>query len=115
MERKTRTKIHDPWRVVHRWLLRRQLRDLADLDVEHMTETTEGRPMSDKMREEFEVAWRKNAGWWAWQASRESVVVELPVIKPGEWANTSMERAAMRDAIGMCKKRIEVAGLKVKP
>lgn len=51
----------------------------------------------------------------AWQASREALVIELPKIVDKEWANTHAERSAMREAIGWCKKRIEAAGLKVKP
>lgn len=43
----------------------------------------------------------------------DSLVIELPVIIDKEWANTHAERSAMRDAIGLCKKRIEAAGLKV--
>lgn len=50
----------------------------------------------------------------AWQASLESLVIELPKIVDKEWANTHAERSAMREAIGWCKKRIEAAGLKVK-
>lgn len=45
----------------------------------------------------------------------DSLVIELPVIHDKEWANTNAERCAMRDAIGLCKKRIEAAGLRVKP
>lgn len=51
----------------------------------------------------------------AWQASREALVIELPVIIDKEWANTHAERSAMREAIEWCKKRIEATGLKVKP
>ena len=95
----------------------------------------------EKMREEFE-AWESEADdgpqtdpmwlmfdstlnqfalievqsrWSAWQASREALVIELPAIIDKEWANTHAERSAMREAIGWCKKRIEAAGLKVKP
>ncbi|QHJ83082.1 MAG: hypothetical protein [Caudoviricetes sp.] len=55
-----------------------------------------------------------HAGWWAWQASRAAIEVELPKIVDKEWANTHAERSAMREAIGWCKKRIESLGLKVK-
>jgi len=90
--------------------------------------------MSDKMREEFlewlqdvhglESEWQPerncfkdyaaHLAFQAWQASRSAVVIELPVINDKEWANTHAERSAMRDAIGLCKKRIEAAGVKCK-
>ncbi len=50
----------------------------------------------------------------AWKASREALVIELPEIIDKDWANTYAERDAMRDAIRLCKKRIEAAGMKVK-
>jgi hypothetical protein len=99
----------------------------------------------EKMREEFESAFRKEGGgyygeatraamdvvlergsdgiyrsilargaWWAWQASRAAIEIELPKIVDKEWANTHAERSAMRDAIGLCKKRIEAAGIPTK-
>lgn len=89
--------------------------------------------MSDKMREEFEIWYAEHEksrlanGWLplggfvkgqmlkAFIGSRESLVVELPKIVDKEWACTLAECSAMRDAIGMCKKRIESLGLRVKP
>lgn len=52
-----------------------------------------------------------SSAWWAWQASRESLVIELPVRDsdptPGEgWARDA--------AIEACAEAIEAAGLKVK-
>lgn len=81
----------------------------------------------DSSREEFEEAFHqarcqliaceedRPVAWAFWSASRGSMVIELPVIVDKEWANTHAERSAMREAIGWCKKRIEAAGLKVKP
>ncbi|MAB96984.1 MAG: hypothetical protein CMK71_02805 [Pseudomonadaceae bacterium] len=48
----------------------------------------------------------------AWQAALDSVVVELPKIVNSEWACTSDECAAMRDAIRFCKHAIHAAGIK---
>jgi hypothetical protein len=97
---------------------------------------------NDKMREEFE-AWIKsrwpdtwidrvpvgaghlNEGaywgelprlsWDAWQASRESLVIELPTIKNADWACDSGECEAMRSGIRMSRSAINAAGIKVKP
>lgn len=46
-----------------------------------------------------------NGAWWGWQASRDSLVIELP------------ENRITQDSIMMrlhCRKAIEAAGLKVK-
>ncbi|WP_346399941.1 hypothetical protein [Pseudomonas syringae] len=92
---------------------------------------------NDKMREEFEAACTKHAieagypehdhgfdrhsedrncysdthtqaAWWAWQASREALVIELPdqykYADPGEAVH----------AISDCRAAIEAAGVKVK-
>lgn len=88
--------------------------------------------MSESMREEFE-AWvntktsvaRSRDGdgykdhhvqlmWITWQASRTALCVELPKIVNTEWACTSDECAAMRDAIRFCKQAIHAAGVKTK-
>lgn len=84
--------------------------------------------MTDKMREEFEAAFREKFGFgrltasanadahqmlkaaeWAWEASREALVIELPdKFDPnggGDWA--MWEELVVRS--------IEAAGLKVKP
>jgi hypothetical protein len=92
--------------------------------------------MNEKMREEFEdwhskevvrlvllanakaafsLELNKEALFYVWKASRESLVIELPVIIDGDWANTRAERLAMQDAIRMCKRNIEAKGLKAKP
>ncbi|MNE57882.1 hypothetical protein D3C80_1528720 [compost metagenome] len=87
---------------------------------------------TNKMRAEFEAGWRarypahgdialKRSGldpedycntrvkdaWWAWKASREAVVVELPV----EWVTNV---GTMLPPPGV-RKAIEAQGLKVKP
>lgn len=87
---------------------------------------------NEKMREEFE-AWRLGvfcggeqrlkkcanapevyyytevqAAWQAWQASRESLVVELPVCE------TSFPQLPI-PYMQACREAIEAAGLKVKP
>ena len=76
---------------------------------------------NEKMLEECRAHWEKTkpdavfADYWAgWQASRESLVIELPKIVDKEWANTLAERSAMREAIGWCKKHIEAVGVKCK-
>jgi len=91
--------------------------------------------MSDKMREEFEAysgeheflsvcpVERSVSGkykdfdlqcaWETWQASRESLVIELPALKkPTSWESYDN---AWNTTIGECRKAIEAAGLKVKP
>lgn len=93
----------------------------------------------EKMREEFEV-WAEDAlglpkkrlrtggyqsfgmhsAWEAWQASRAAVVIELPD-SPGSHYNGAPVSALLdplqcwRDGYEMAAKRIEAAGLKVKP
>ena len=94
--------------------------------------------MTDKMREEFEVAWadvmrgddpppgRKplrsqidpdryrgdavNFAWRWWQRSRESLVIELPAIRAEDYCPLS--NVAYREE---CRQAIEAAGLKVQP
>lgn len=46
------------------------------------------------------------AAWWGWQASREAVVVELPINVSGGLYSIALED---------CKRCIEAQGLKVKP
>lgn len=89
---------------------------------------------NEKMREEF-VAHMMTAGYSAkqfgrkdgneyenpylqdyfevWTASRAPLCVELPKIVNSEWACTSDECAAMRDAIRFCKRAIESTGVRV--
>ncbi|MCV9917786.1 hypothetical protein OIU19_03190 [Pseudomonas sp. BT-42-2] len=98
----------------------------------------------NNMREQFEAAWRarypehgdialKRSGldpedycntrvkdaWWAWQASREAVMVELP---PRISAHNTTEGGFVRpeaehydEAIEDCRAAIEAQGLKVAP
>lgn len=90
--------------------------------------------MIDKMREEFE-AWygtelrkieagmpeftisamrfNKEVLWQGWQASRDSLVIELAKPIP-EWG-TDNWGDGYKLAIKRCKDAIEAAGLKVKP
>lgn len=95
--------------------------------------------MSDKMREEFEewarsrsldLAYRNYPGVGqfyecprtllaleAWQASRESLVVELPACEEGR-CDSILEEAAQEsynDALAECRRAIESLGLRVKP
>lgn len=54
-----------------------------------------------------------NFTWRAWQASRESLVIELPAL---ENSSSYHDGADQRDAkIIECRRAIEAAGLKVKP
>ncbi|HFF1620531.1 TPA: hypothetical protein ACGBIE_002531 [Yersinia enterocolitica] len=79
-----------------------------------------------KSREEFEkwlesrdcnpVAWLKDAYWEVWQASRESLVVELPELpvlgSNADWYQGFAEAAkCMRSA---CSKSIRAAGIRIK-
>jgi hypothetical protein len=96
--------------------------------------------MTDEMRAEFEVAFRAQFGFgatdvrdsnseegaalmgaalWAWEASREAVVVELP---PKISAHNTTEGGFVRpeaehydEAIDDCREAIEAQGLKVAP
>jgi hypothetical protein len=63
-----------------------------------------------------------HAGWWAWQASRAALVIELPPTPPvpegPEEAIDDSHMDAYHSAVGMrhaCLKFIEAAGVKVKP
>ena len=62
---------------------------------------------------------KADAGWWAWQASREAVVVELP--PKISWHNTTEggfvrpEAEHYDEAIEDCRSAIEAQGLKVAP
>ncbi|TBL51486.1 hypothetical protein EYY98_07685 [Obesumbacterium proteus] len=82
-------------------------------------------------REQFETAWQKNnecepmdgweslrcddgytdeiidGQWWAWQASREAVEVELPTAEGEEGGITEL-------IVDLCSEAIRAAGIKVK-
>lgn len=102
----------------------------------------------EKMREEFEFAIRNggffhdateaakdaylecgsngqyrslqvNGAWWGWQASRESLVIELPYVAsyPANEASSDQDYyldEAKSDMRHQCRKAIEAAGLKVR-
>lgn len=98
--------------------------------------------MADKMREEFE-AWavrRKgpqpwelphfvcfknedgtyvdngaNVAWEAWQASRESLVIELPMRSCDAAVSDMNYHKGWNDCLDWSRKNIEEDGLKVKP
>lgn len=81
--------------------------DVADLDdfggfervlLEAMTEDRNG----DTYRNNVFAS-----AWWAWQASRESLVIELP--------QQSGANRVWNQAIRYCHQAIEAVGLKVKP
>jgi hypothetical protein len=84
---------------------------------------------TEKMREEFEVAFKKEFGFdweettpvtdddraavmevalWAWMASRAALVIELP-----DASHYDGHQPAL--AIDDCRQAIEAAGVKVKP
>lgn len=97
---------------------------------------------NDKMREEFEAEYTKAAiGWkpdlrryeeggdymqpttywafWGWQASRESLVVELPFVHsyPAHEASSDVDYyidEGKHEMRGECRKAIESLGLRVK-
>ena len=65
--------------------------------------------------------------WWAWQASREALAVELPEPEtpesygvtrqddPEEYEALEKRMGAQHSAIRKCRRAIEAAGVKVKP
>lgn len=96
----------------------------------------------EKMREEFEAAFRQGFGFgrltaganadaanmlkaaeWAWQASRAAVIVELPARWSPEGDEFLMSQydpeearmEAYNGALDDCRKAIEASGLKVSP
>lgn len=90
---------------------------------------------TNKMREQFEVAFVAKYGFgrlaasanadahamyeaakWAWQASREAVLVELPDAVVGARRYQHAEAAfAHKEGIDECRAAIEAQGLKVTP
>ncbi|MDH0797547.1 hypothetical protein [Pseudomonas carnis] len=100
--------------------------------------------MTDKMREEFEAAFREKFGFgrltasanadahqmlkaaeWAWEASRKALVIELPAENPlgsgpGDCGDgrPSFEQHCAAECnfiLRDCREAIEAAGVKVKP
>jgi len=73
---------------------------------------------NEKMRAEAFAACPDGIDWGAfwlgYKASRAALCVELPKIVNSEWACTSDECAAMRDAIRFCKHAIESAGVRTR-
>ncbi len=92
--------------------------------------------MTNKMREQFEAAFveeqvrrcgegfRSSAlymieentvivrmAWWAWQSSREAVVVEMPSVEE----NGTLTRGVVIGVLGVVRSNIEAQGLKVAP
>jgi hypothetical protein len=89
----------------------------------------------EKMREEFHEAFKAKylnsinrdmttkkyedplvqLAWWAWKASRESLVIELPAIRKITMGRRENEfDSGFNDAIDLCTDAIEAASLKVK-
>lgn len=69
-----------------------------------------------------------NYCWWSWQASRESVVVELPEpepfnvtteesleMDPDEYDYLESRHGAQYSTYRKCREAVEAAGIKVKP
>ena len=66
------------------------------------------------------------AAWWAWQASRDAIVIELPkpsfpkevgvtqANDPEQYKALEARHGAQAAAIQKCRRAIEAAGLKVK-
>lgn len=92
----------------------------------------------EKMREQFEQAIAEEAdqsltaiqlsrkgdsystspliyAWWAWQASRASIEVELPGEAKGYSPDECSEADGFNDGVDRCRSAIERLGLKVKP
>lgn len=55
------------------------------------------------------------AAWWAWQASREALVIELPGGYDPYRANGDPDMLNVNDTIQECREAIEAQGLKVAP
>lgn len=53
--------------------------------------------------------------WWAWQASREAVVVELPRLTNPRPAGEHSWHNIRNESITACRRAIEAQGLKVTP
>jgi len=51
------------------------------------------------------------SGWWAWQASREAVVIDLPSVEE----NGTLTRGVAIGVLGVVRSNIEAQGLKVAP
>jgi hypothetical protein len=85
--------------------------------------------MSEQMREEFEATYfykygfkpqswdcncaayicaHENGAWWAWQASRAALCVELPE----DWEPVSEKDECAREMRNDCRDAIHAAGLK---
>jgi hypothetical protein len=75
---------------------------------------------NDKMREEFEEALHAQkefklsaeaiaAAEWAWQASREAVVVDIT------WSTCLVPGGNPLEVIDACRAKVEAQGLRVKP
>jgi hypothetical protein len=56
------------------------------------------------------MAWDMQVAWWAWQASRISIEVKLPMRK----AEHSIHQGVFNSAIDASENAIRAAGLKVK-
>lgn len=55
------------------------------------------------------------SAWWAWNASREALVVELPIGYDPERAKGDPDMLNVNDTIQECRHAIEAQGLKVAP
>lgn len=86
----------------------------------------------EKIREEFQAAFLKRFGFgritaacnpdaqqmleaaeWAWQASRQSLVIELPSLREVIYGRRDNENdSGFNSAIDLCAKAIESAGVK---
>lgn len=53
--------------------------------------------------------------WWAWQASRTAVVLELPQEQNGWSPDECAEANGFNDCLNLCVSAIESAGLRLKP
>lgn len=56
----------------------------------------------------------ERSAWWSWQASRASLVIEMPVATVSMFA-TSRDARAAQEGLDMARGAITDAGLKVKP
>lgn len=55
-----------------------------------------------------------NGAWWAWQASRTAVVVELPAERRIRHMPTPDENSSYNEALENCRDAIEAQGVKCK-
>lgn len=57
---------------------------------------------------------KTHTDWLAWQASRRSLVIDLPVVNNENWACSADQCECIRTGINMSKRAIYAAGIRTK-